>query len=140
MASLLAAAAECVGQSDASFVESRWTKHRDASAKRRSGERVEVVERNDAVLFEPITKAQPQFRRQPADRRCQTGHDDGVDTVGDGVACEDQNRTISAPSDIGKPDLAPFHWLNISAQSVSSSGHASFGHAADSAGVSGRMA
>ena len=98
---------------------------------------MKVVERNDAVLFEPIAEAQSQFRRQPADRRCQTGHDDSVNTVGNGIACEDENGTIPAASDIGKPDLAPFHWLNTSVQSVSWSGHASFGQAAVSAAVSG---
>ncbi|MGF1598379.1 MAG: hypothetical protein ACFCVK_15845 [Acidimicrobiales bacterium] len=65
------------------------------------------------------------------------GHDDCVDTVGDGIACEDENGTIPTSSDIGKPDLAPLHWLNTSVQSVSSSGHASFGQAAVSAAVSG---
>ena len=34
------------------------------------------------------------------------GHDDCVDTVGNGIACEDENETIPASSDIGKRDLA----------------------------------
>ena len=98
---------------------------------------MEVVERNDAILFEPIAGPQSKFRGQPSNCRCQIGHDDCVDTVGDGVACEDENWTISASSDIGKPDLAPLHWPNTSTQSVSSSGHASLGQAAVSAAVSG---
>ena len=65
------------------------------------------------------------------------GYDDSVDTVGDGIACQDENGTISASSDISKPDLAPFHWPNTSVQSVSSSGHASFGQTAASAALSG---
>ena len=111
--------------------------NRNASAKRRSRKRVEVVERDDAVLFEPIAETESQLRRQSADRCCQMGHDDCIDAVGDGVAGEDENGTIPASSDISEPDLAPFRWLNTSAQSVSSSGHASFGQAAVSAAVSG---
>lgn len=63
--------------------------------------------------------------------------DNGTDPVGDGISREDENRTIAASSDVGEPDLAAFHWLNTSAQSVSSSGHASFGQAVVSAAVSG---
>jgi hypothetical protein len=61
----------------------------------------------------------------------------GIDPVGDGISREDEHRTIAASSDVSEPDLAAFHSLNTSAQSVSSSGHASFGQAADSAAVSG---
>ncbi|MEZ5265524.1 MAG: hypothetical protein R2755_27925 [Acidimicrobiales bacterium] len=33
------------------------------------------------------------------------GHDDGVDPVGHRVACEDENRSITASPDVGEPDL-----------------------------------
>ena len=64
-------------------------------------------------------------------------HDDCVDAVGDGVACEDENGLITASSDVSEPHLAPFHWPKTSVQSVSSSGQDSFGQVAVSAVVSG---
>ena len=73
-------------------------------------------------------------------RRGQLGHDNGIDTVGDWIAGEDENGPVAAPSDIGKPDLSPLHWPNTSVQSVSSSSHAWFGHAAVSAAVIGYAA
>ncbi len=98
---------------------------------------MEVVERNDTVLPEPVGEAESQLRRQSADRPGQMGHDDCVDAVGDGVAGEDENGTIAASSDVSEPDLAPFHWPNTSVQSLSSSGHTSVGQGAVSAAVSG---
>ena len=97
---------------------------------------MEVVERDDAVLSEPIADAESQLRRQSADRRCQMRNDDRVDAVGDGVACEDENGPITASSNVSEPDLPPFHWPNTSVQSVSSSDHVSFGQVAVSAAVS----
>jgi hypothetical protein len=63
--SLPSAAAERVGESVACFVESFWAERRDASAKRRSLKGVEAVERNHAVLFEPVTEGESQLRREP---------------------------------------------------------------------------
>lgn len=98
---------------------------------------MEVVEGDDAVPFESVDGAQPEFRRQAANRRRQMGHHDCANAVGDWIAGEDENGTFSTSTHIGKPDLAPLHWWNTSVQSVSSSGHASFGQAAVSVGVSG---
>lgn len=69
---------------------------------------MEVVERNGTVLFEPVGEAKSQFRRQAANSRCQMGHDDRVDAVGDWVACEYEDGMIPTSSDIGEPDLARF--------------------------------
>jgi hypothetical protein len=71
---------------------------------------VEVVEQNDAVLFEPVTNAEPQLRRKTTDRCCQMRHDDRIDSVGDGVSGkhEDRHRTCL---DHGKV-MGPFNDLH----------------------------
>lgn len=134
---LAGAAAERVGESVADFVEPGRPQRGDSSAKGRSRQRLEIVEGDDAISFESVVGAQSKFRGETPDGGGQVSNDHGVDSICDGIAREDENGPIAAASDISEPDLAPLHAPNTSVQSVSSTGHASFGHAAASAVVRG---
>ncbi len=105
-------AAGGVPQDLAGICHSHWSELGDSASKRVTRQCVEVVESSYALGRYPVVlRRQLQLRHHPSSSPGQRGDYDRTDSVGDGVASEDQHRAVSARCGC-KPDFTALHWPN----------------------------